>query len=340
MFEKYLSENQLRNIINTFPLEEQDHLTTSQVANLYNNSISRINRLALKQIKNAPGLPSVERFGKNWKYRMFKINDVINYYLENKYLFSPKLIDDKEHKTIFIESEKNINDDIRLSYNLQDNLMKESYNNLHNNNNESVWNILVTKLEKFLENTNQNPKDNLSWYIEELKKQIEDVKEEKTKVIDELKKEKNNLISENQLLNEKYFEEAKRVEKIYFISDRYDKVMNNYKNIMIELTRLSKALNMWEKIKLWELKKLAYQMSTMERIEVLDSWDIKFLQTSDSIDFINDVQNIPDDLILEKSRSDEVFDLKKKIKNRNYFIFFWIIIIFIYIFLKLKGVFY
>ncbi len=159
----------------------------------------------------------------------------------------------------------------------------------------------------------------LSWYIEELKKQIEDTKNEKEKVLDELKKEKELLISEKQELNDKYIEETKRVEKVYFISDRYDKVMNNHKAIMMELIRMSKSLTQWEQIKLWELKKLALQLSTNEKVEISESGDIKFLQSSDS-EYLSDFQEISDEVILEKSREGEFNNLKRQLKTKNIFL--------------------
>ena len=102
---KYLSREQLRKIIDTFNLEEQGHLTTSQVAQIFQSSISRINRLALWSLKSAPTLNSVDRFGQNGKYRLFNIEDVISYYTDNTHLFSPKLVKDSEMKTVYIENE-------------------------------------------------------------------------------------------------------------------------------------------------------------------------------------------------------------------------------------------
>ena len=327
MEEKYLTERQLRDIIKTFPLEEKDYLTTNQVADLFWNSVSRINRFALKQIKNAPLLPSVERYGKNGKYRMFSIEDVVNFYIENKYLFSPKLIDDKEHRTIYIEADKTTQEnyyyDRQGVTEKQDNLINHEREASNNAASSFKWfdeSKLLEAIKSIVaESSKSIQNQDLSWYIEELKKQIEDTKNEKEKVLDELKKEKELLISEKQELNDKYIEETKRVEKVYFISDRYDKVMNNHKAIMMELIRMSKSLTQWEQIKLWELKKLALQLSTNEKVEISESGDIKFLQSSDS-EYLSDFQEISDEVILEKSREGEFNNLKRQLKTKNIFL--------------------
>jgi len=109
---KFLSKNQLEQIISTFKQEEDGYLTTTQVSNLFSSSISRINRLALWALKNSPVLASEERIWQNWKYRLFLIEDVIEYYLENKYLFSPKRINDREFQTVYVENNTDKNENL------------------------------------------------------------------------------------------------------------------------------------------------------------------------------------------------------------------------------------
>jgi glutaredoxin-related protein len=76
------------------------------------------------------------------------------------------------------------------------------------------------------------------------------------------------------------------------------------------LIRISQSLSNGEKVKLWELKQLLSANVVREKFEILDNWDIKPLPfVSENLVGINWIN---DDIILEKSRDEEIQSLQRR----------------------------
>jgi hypothetical protein len=101
--------------------------------------------------------------------------------------------------------------------------------------------------------------------------------------------------------------------------------------VMIEMIRISQWLSSWEKIKLWEFKKLISSLWTLnEKVEITEDWDIRLLESWENRDIINKIIEIDDSVELEKSREGEIKWLKRK-HNWN----IWIIILLLVVIISL-----
>ena len=170
-------------------------------------------------------------------------------------------------------------------------------------NYDNTLNVILTKLEELSKSW---ASDDNQLYLKELKTQI-----------DELKKEKDKNEEENKKLNDELREESRRVEKVYFISDRYEKVVNKQNELIFNLISLSKQLWEWEKIRLWDIKMLLASMPLNEQVQIDEKTrEVKMInQPNTSI--LKEINDIKDDVILERSREDEFKKVEEKLKKNE-----------------------
>lgn len=221
---------------------------------------------------------------------------------------------------------------------------QEKQSNLNKNTPSDKDNIL-TDLLKQINNIKQGWSNDL--YIEQLKITIEDLKKNNDDDKEEYKERINNLEWKVNTLQEELKDESKKVERSFFISDRYEKTLNKQNELLFNMMHLAKNLWDWWQLSLWDLKKLISTYWVNEKI-IIDqaNSDISIINETNDW-FYEKLKNIDDNIIIEKSKSAELEEknnnintLNKQIKKKNtilYIIFtiiliFWIIIIWNYLF--------
>lgn len=297
-----LSEDNLWEVINKFELFQWKFLTFKQLVKLYGIEENTMRKYIKKGI------------GPNWHPKMFW-EDYIQSHSEWWWHGALICIEPKEAVRFYLKHTdklwRSYNNKTWNNYFYLDKANNESQNNDFKNESENYNNReevivksseskqpineeqIIEIIEKILWEKTNNPSQDLSWYVDELKVQIEELKNEKKEVEKELK------------------EESKRVEKVYFISDRFDKVINSQKAAMLDMIRMSQSLSAWEQIKLWEIKKLLSNLWNNEKVEIEENGNIRLIEDRSTWELALAMQSIPDDLILEKSRFSELEKMRK-----------------------------
>lgn len=183
----------------------------------------------------------------------------------------------------------------------------------------------VSNLIKWLQNNWQAIWSN-DQIIDLLKESIEKLEKREEKIENEykLRLEKEEL--DNKELNDKLFEEKGKVEKFIIASERLNKISDDNLVVVQKLIELMKMLSWWEKLKIWEFVKIIQSLSKGERLEIWPNWDIKLLSEWNL--FLNETIEIDDNLVLEKSREEEIEQNKienRKLKRRIKIYLFWMI---------------
>ncbi len=179
---------------------------------------------------------------------------------------------------------------------------------------------------------NSEPSNNLenNLYVEQLLKSIEELKEDKNTLKWESKEDKEKFEAVITELRDELKEESKKVEKAYFISDRYDKVLNTQNELLLNFLAMSEKLQSWWQIALSDIKTLLTQYSIKEGIQ-LDpkNADVKFI-TNTNPEYISKVNKIDSNIVIEKSNREEVNKLKKNNNFKNILLALFVLFILVY----------
>jgi len=237
---------------------------------------------------------------KQWRNIYYDDNDFLEVLKKNKTKFS-------------------INNDYETNFNVE-NTKVENTKVERTNGEESKKSIINEEIKKFDINSDDFLK---TPYINQLLSTIEELKNEKNEeklLKNELTGKYDDKIREIEVKYESKIEdlqselkiETKKLEKVYFLSDRYDKITRSQNELLLNLISLSKRLQNWNEISLNDLKNLLSQHINNESISI-DSvtWDIKLISNSKNMDYYNELEKIDNDTIIEKSRRQEIEKLKK-----------------------------
>lgn len=167
-------------------------------------------------------------------------------------------------------------------------------------------------------------------YVEELNKNLDLLRTEKDNIkteyelkIDKIEREKESLTKEfkeeKDKLNEELKNEIKKSERVYFLSDRYDKMISSNRLAIEKMLELSKMISWGQKIKLVEMKKLITAMSSSRKIEVLDEGIKEDFIMEETL--FDEISSLDDNIELEISREGEIKLLSeenKKYKRKSY----------------------
>lgn len=185
--------------------------------------------------------------------------------------------------------------------------------------------------------SNNNNSGNNDLYIEQLKSTIDDLKKDNNEDKQEYKDRINNLESTIDSLQDELKHESRKVERSFFISDRFEKTLNKQNELMLNIINLTK--NLWDgwELALWDIKKLISWYWVHEKILIDEQTsDVKLINQTDN-NFYEKLQSIDDSIIIEKSRKAEVEEkdnklntLEKSIKRKNMVIFSVFSIVLIY----------
>lgn len=221
------------------------------------------------------------------------------------------------------------------------------------NKNESIYKEPATKEETKVEEPKQDNSDlinsiiehlnniksdwNNNLYIEQLKNTIEDLKQSNSEDKDEYKERIKDLEWKVNDLQEELRNENKKVERSFFISDRYEKTLTKQNELLLNIINLAKSL--WDgwKLSLWEIKTLISSYWVNEKVIIdQNTSDIKLINESNQW-FYEKLKLIDDNIVIERSRENELLEkdnsielLNKKIKKKDIIIYtiFTIIVLF------------
>lgn len=193
-------------------------------------------------------------------------------------------------------------------------------------------------INTILEHLNNIKDDwNSDLYTEQLKTTIEDLKEANNEDKEEYKERIKGLEDKVNDLQEELRNENKKVERSFFISDRYEKTLSKQNELLLNIINLAKNLWDWWKLSLWDIKTLISSYWVNEKIIIDESTsDIKLINESNQ-GFYEKLKLINDEIVIERSREDELIEkeeniksLNKSIKLKNYVIYtiFTIIVLF------------
>lgn len=268
-----------------------------------------------------------------WKSRSFCQKEVNSWRLvwEKKYiLWKRKIVIRKEDFINYIKTypervgkiqnfQENIDwisktlSEMEQSYTFSTPKEKVNYFNAWNSQLNSVENTQVMnerneeRIQKSVDSshiTNGNELNNL--YIEQLKITIEDLKKNKDDDKWEYKKKINELEQKINELQDELKDETKKVERSFFISDRYEKTLNKQNELLLNMINFAKNLWEWHRLSLWELKTLISSYGVNEKV-VIDSntSDVKLINQVNEW-FYEKLNLIDENIIIEISRDDEI----------------------------------
>lgn len=180
-----------------------------------------------------------------------------------------------------------------------------------------IWEM-KKMMEEFLKNNQSGQNDKLLIDLEQRIKWYDDrmvkLEQEKEEIREKWEKDKEEIRErlewEKKEVSDKLVEEMNKVAKIYFISDRFEKMIDAQRQAMEDWINLTKGLSKWEKIKLWEIKRIISSQNINDSLEVSEGWDIKLIPGWNN-SMLNELLNLPDDIVLEISRADEVKSLNR-----------------------------
>jgi len=264
----------------------------------------------------------------------FKISSKTFYNLRNKYLQIINIRTKKEGRNVYYnidDFEKIMKKEYgtvdRAGIKVREGLYQESQN-IENNSNISEYKEKNTN--NSTEDYKVKEKSEVSWtdlYIGQLKSNIEDLKQEKESLKKDRESERLNGKEEVIKMGEKLDKlqedlnlEKSRSEKVFFISDRYEKMFKSYNNLLHDfLSKVKSLQNGWE-MSLSDIKKLLSEYIPNEQLMVNQgNGEIKFSHYAND-SYYKSLDSIDPNIVIEKSRKDEVDKLNEervKIENLN-----------------------
>lgn len=206
--------------------------------------------------------------------------------------------------------------------------------------NFSKNNEILANITEYLDNIKLDWTNNL--YIDQLKNTIDDLKKSNLENKEEYKERIKDLEDKVNDLQDELRNESKKVERTFFISDRYEKILSKQNELLLNIINLAKSLWEWGKLSLWDIKTLISSYWVNERLLIDEkSSDIKLINESNPW-FYDKLKLIDDTIIIEKSKEPELAEkdnniqkLNEVIKKKNVIIYIvlviavilWIIII-------------
>lgn len=195
----------------------------------------------------------------------------------------------------------------------------------HSSPKEEAQNQSISEIEAILKNLQLAQKsDGNDLYIEQLLKTIDDLKKSKVDEKSEYKERISGLENNIHELQEELRAESRKVERSFFISDRYEKALVKQNELLLNMIHFIQTLWDGREVSLWEVKSLLAWYGVNEQI-VIDEHtrDIKLVNQTNT-DFYERLKNVDDDVIIEKSRKWELEEKEKhistllnKIKSKN-----------------------
>jgi len=239
----------------------------------------------------------------------------------------------------------------KVFYNVKDfhKIMEESNYAYKPKNIDNIEKINLEKGDNLEEQTTENTrdkqinKDNLTdynnLYIEQLKIQIDELKKEKEDNKLEKKEEISKYEKKLNTLQDLLDIEKTKAERIFFISDRYEKMINSKNELLLNFFTLTKNIQEWSEVSLNDIKLLLSQHINSEILKIdQNSWDIEFKSVNNPT-YFKEIQTIDPNIKIEKSRRGELIALEKRNTVSKWIIIFLFIflIITIFYFFNLKN---
>lgn len=309
----------MRKILSTLPLFQWKYLTIKLLAELYGIEESTVKNYLKSEIGWANGHPKmfwedyIKSHNEWWGHGNLIVispDEAIRFYLKFSDKIGRKFDNNATTNRYFIESSPATSQTIQqpvvervieapaqqtyappIQQHNQDDIiaqMRTMFDELKKNNQVGENSILIEELRK---------------QIEKIEKQLEEEKKEKREVGERFELEKKEL-------QEKLFEESKRVEKVYFVSDRYDKMNLARRQFLQDFAVFVKGLSNGEQKGIGNIKRLLLSQNINERVDITSEGDINF-QTLTNDDIFKDIESIPDDTIIERSREAELLKMRK-----------------------------
>jgi len=138
---------------------------------------------------------------------------------------------------------------------------------------------------------------------------IEELKTEKKTLIEEKKEHDIKQSAKYDELNNKLMEEMKKVEKTFFVSERFQRNQEANNKLILNIIELVRDIWWGRDINVNDIKKLLIPSVSQESIQINHELREVNIWVNQDSQILNEIQSLPNELVLGKSKNQE---LKKK----------------------------